>query len=372
MKKYLSILFILMIMVACGKNKTYDSYLLVGTYTAKESNGINVYQLNSATGETKFVEETELFNPSYLTVSKDGTRVYAISEGDSLSSCLTAYHFDKKTGALNLINSIKVGDGPCFVEVDDTNNLGITANYGAGSVTLFSINAEGSVDYLDELTFKGSSVDTVRQSKSYLHTVRISPDKRFLYATDLGADKIYRYLLENNESGQLTINKESLVEYDMPAGVGPRHLAFHPTESFLYVVTELSGDVISFAIDAEGKLVQQQIIRTDDNQAKGSADIHITPDAKFLYASNRLKGDGLSIFSIEEGTGKLEKIGYQNTGIHPRNFLILPNGKFLLVANRDSDNVEIYKIQENGLLLKSDDEIQISMPVCLQLISIED
>lgn len=369
-KKYLFILFLIMITVSCTKNKTFDSYLLVGTYTAKDSKGISLYEFNTTTGDAKFVNEVDLFNPSYLTVSKDGAFVYAISEGDSLSSYLTAYKFDKGNGALNLINSIKVGDGPCFVEVNEANNLGITADYGGGSLTFFSIAVDGSVSLLDQLFFEGNGPDSIRQSKSYLHTAKVSPDQKFIYATDLGADKIYRYSLIENDVNQLTIDKASVAEYDLPGGFGPRHIAFHPTENYLYLITELSGDVVSFVVNVDGGLTQRQVIKADDMNVKGSADIHISPDGKFLYASNRLKNDGLAIFSIEPGTGVLTRIGYQNTGIHPRNFLILPNGKSLLVANRDSDNVEMYTIKEDGLLQKTDKEIEISMPVCLQLISI--
>ena len=117
----------------------------------------------------------------------------------------------------------------------------------------------------------------------------------------------------------------------------------------------------------DGNLTPVQTIEADSLHAAGSADIHITPDGRFLYASNRLQGDGIAIFSIDQATGELTKVGYQLTGIHPRNFLITPDGKFLLCACRDSDLTQIFSIDpETGLLSDTGRSIASSKPVCLK------
>ena len=135
----------------------------------------------------------------------------------------------------------------------------------------------------------------------------------------------------------------------------------------------MSGAVIAFDYDSsKGNLTQIQSIQSDTLNAKGSADIHVTPDGKFLYASNRLKGDGLAIFSINQHDGKLTKVGYQETGVHPRNFVITPNGKFLLVASRDNNVIQVFLIDRNtGLLKNADRDIELDKPVCLKFASLQ-
>jgi 6-phosphogluconolactonase len=115
-----------------------------------------------------------------------------------------------------------------------------------------------------------------------------------------------------------------------------------------------------------------QTIASDTTGARGSADIHVSPDGRFLYASNRLNADGISIFSINTDNGLLTKVGYQLTAKHPRNFVITPNGKFLLLASRDENKIEVYEINnETGMLKNTNRNIYISKPVCIKLSSIE-
>lgn len=155
----------------------------------------------------------------------------------------------------------------------------------------------------------------------------------------------------------------------MKEGSGPRHTVFHPNQKWAYAITELSGEVMAFNYTGTS-LELFQTITADANQAQGSGDIQITPDGKFLYASNRLVDDGVAIFSIGED-GTLTDIGYVQTGIHPRNMAISPNGSFLLVACRDSNHIEVYSIDKStGLLSNTNQDISISMPVCLKFASI--
>lgn len=363
-------------LLACSKKANndkidYDSYLLVGTYTSGSSKGINVYQFNSETGDTKHITETEIFNPSFLTLSSDEQYVYAISEGDETTSKISAYKFDKKTASLSLINDQTSCTGPCFVAVDKSNKYLITADYGGGSISYSSIiNSSGGITPPIIKSFEGNSAHPERQTKSHVHNVVFSPDERFLFVNDLGTDKIYRFEVDKNAEADFLKQTEP-AEFNIEAGSGPRHTTFHPNGKYAYLLTEISGDVIAFDYDAgKGILSPIQSIKADTINAQGSADIHITPNGKYLYASNRLKGDGLAIFSIDQTSGLLTKIGYQETGIHPRNFMITPNGKFLLVANRDSNNIQIFEIEENGLLTNTNKNIELSMPVCIKMASI--
>ncbi len=197
-----------------------------------------------------------------------------------------------------------------------------------------------------------------------------SPDEKYLFANDLGTDKIHKF--DVNPGGQTNyLNAGVPADFKVADGSGPRHLEFHPNGKFAYLINEMSGAVIAFDYDNhKGYLIQTQSIQADTLNAKGSGDIHVTPDGKFLYASNRLKGDGLAIFSINQHDGKLTKVGYQETGIHPRNFVITPNGKFLLVASRDNNTIQVFLIdRKTGLLENTNKDIELDKPVCLKFVS---
>ena len=133
----------------------------------------------------------------------------------------------------------------------------------------------------------------------------------------------------------------------------------------MYVLTELGGNVLAYAYEG-GNLRLIQKVEADPLHASGSADIHFSPDGRFLYASNRLEGDGLAIFRQDRETGKLSWVGYQKTGIHPRNFAITPNGQLVLVACRDSDVIQVFRRNpESGLLKDTGKDIKIPRPVCV-------
>lgn len=348
-----------------------DMFLLVGTYTSDEgSKGIYVYKFNTETGKADSLSMAEVVNPSYLVVSSDEKFVYSVGENSDGNSAAHAFAFDKKKGVLNLLNSSSTeSSGPCYIEIDKAGKSVLTANYGGGSISSFQVKDDGTLSPTNlVLNFEGSGPDSTRQKNPHLHSIRFSPDERFLFATDLGTDKIYRYnAIGSVFEGQPALSEASLKEFSTPAAAGPRHFDFHPNGKYFYVLGELSGDVIVYDYD-EGDLKEKQVIATDSVEgSRGSADVHVSPDGKFLYASNRIKEDGVAIFSINQDDGTLTKVGYQPTGGHPRNFVITPNGKLLLVASRDDNVIQVFKIDnQTGLLTDTQQNISISKPVCLK------
>lgn len=354
---------------SCNHQKKEDMdsevFMYIGTYTAKDSEGIYAYKLDTKTGDTEFVSSTKMDNPSYLATSPNGKILFAASENnDRDRDAIQSYQIDPTTGKLTLLDSVLVeGVAPCNLMNTPNGDWIATANYTSGSVSLVRVNDFGMFD--DEvhvLQFEGSGPNQERQKQSHLHAVYASPDSLYLFANDLGGDKIYRFDNMND------LANSSVSEIDVKPGSGPRHTAFHPNGKWAYTITELSGEVIAFNY-TDGVLEEFQTIEADSLGAGGSADIQITPNGKYLYASNRLKGDGIALFSINQTSGQLEKIGYQATGIHPRNMAITPNGRFLLVACRDTDTVELYRIDsKTGLLKNINKDIQVSMPVFIRLV----
>ena len=348
-----------------------ELFLLVGTYTSDEgSKGIYLYRFNSETALSDSVNMVRVENPSYLTLSTDEKYVYAVGENDEGGSAVHAIALDKQSGSLTLINSQPTeSGGPCYITIDSKGKSVHTANYGGGSISSFQVNSDGGLTPATSvITFIGSGQDSIRQADPHLHSVIYSPDGKFLFAADLGTDKIYRFNVNDTPiEGEPAIKKSRLKEFSAPAGTGPRHFAFHPDGGrYLYLLGELSGEVIVYDYHS-GDLVPKQVIAADSVGARGSADIHLSPDGRFLYASNRLQADGIAIFSVDPDEGTLTKVGYQLTARHPRNFVITPNGRFLLVAGRDDNIIEVFAIDgETGLLTVTDQDIRISKPVCLK------
>lgn len=336
--------------------------MLVGTYTAGSSTGIYTFRFNEETGIATPLGHVKVPNPSYLTLSADGRFVYAVSEQSDSTAAIQAFSFDKEEGTLQLLNSRKTaGEAPCYVSTDGKRVL--TANYSGGSMSVFPLQQNGMLAEMDTL-YKGAATgtDSDRQATPHIHCACFSPDGNYIFATDFSADRILRYAVHPKEETPLPLSET----VDIAPGSGPRHLIFNPDGRYAYLINELSGRVIAFSY-ADGRLNQIQTIAADTLGARGSADIHLSPDGKYLYASNRLKADGIAIFEVNPTNGTLAKVAYQLTGIHPRNFNITPNGKYLLVACRDSNVIQVFERNANtGLLTDTKKSIQMDQPVCIQ------
>lgn len=348
-----------------------EHYMLIGTYTSNtESEGIYVYKLNLVDYTADSISMAEVSNPSYITISPDEKIVYSVGENGEEDSYVHSFSFDKDNGELLLLNSqLTHGSAPAYITLNTKGNNVFTANYGGGSISQFNISSDGTLSPLSNLfQFEGKSEDPIRQKQSHIHSVRYSPDGTFLFATDLGADKLYRYKTINSVfEGQSAILQNDSATYPVPSGTGPRHFDFHPNGLYFYLLGELSGEVIVYDYNM-GDLKQKQVILADSTHAKGSADIHISPNGRFLYTSHRLQNDGIAIFSIDPIDGTLKKVGYELTGKHPRNFVITPNGNHLLVACKDDNIIQVFEIdKETGLLTNTHQKIEIDSPVCIKL-----
>ncbi|MDR2791919.1 MAG: lactonase family protein [Tannerellaceae bacterium] len=346
-------------------------YLLVGTYTAAGSEGLYAYRFDEERGTAEYVSAAKVENPSYLTVTENGgkTCVYAVSENDEATSCLNMFTFDKAKGTFACIRSEKTeGGAPCYVVTDEACRLAVTANYGGGSLSIFPLSADGTPGKLSQLLrFEGRGSVKGRQDSPHLHCAAFSPEGKYLFATDLGTDRLYRFAVERIADSAY-VREDSRQEYRTADGAGPRHFTFHPSGKFMYLVNELGGTVTAYAY-ADGVLQALETLVCDSLHAGGSADIHLSPDGRFLYASNRLQGDGLSCFAVDGQTGRLRPVGYRPTVRHPRNFAFTPNGRFLLVAGRDDDCIQIFRVDPtDGSLHPTGNDLTVSRPVCLKFV----
>lgn len=351
-----------------------EKYMIVGTYDSPKSEGVYVYKFNSSDGTTKEVSHIKTPNASFVAVSPDEKFVYAVHEDAPKSGVggeIVAFSFNKSTGTLTYINKqASGGDHPCHVEVDKTGKWVFASNYSSGTLSVYPVNADGGLGKASTIQHYGSGKNEQRQKGPHVHGAIISKDNKWLFVTDLGIDKVMIYAFDA-ATGKLTPAKKPFSE--TIGGSGPRLITFHPNNKYAYVIEELTGTVMAYKYK-KGKLDLQQRISTlaeGDTRFAGSADIHISPDGKFLYASNRADVNTIAIYSIDK-KGKLTSQGFQSTlGKAPRNFSLDPTGKFLLAENMDSDEIVIFNRDENtGLLSNSGKRIAVGKPVCIKWISI--
>lgn len=362
-------------MVQAQDTKAKDYHLLIGSYTSKEnSDGIHVYRFNSESGKISSTPlATEAVNASYLAISKDTKNVYAVSESSGDRASVNAFSFNPVSGALTFLNSVpSEGDHPCYIAVDDKKKFVFIGNYSGGNLLSIPIGADGSLrSDVQNIKHKGSSVNKDRQDKPHVHSVVLSPDNRYLLVQDLGTDKINSYKVDVTKP-QALAPAEPPFTSTKPGG-GPRHLTFHPTGKYAYLILEMEAAVTAFDYK-NGALKEIQTItmlRPDFKGNVGAADIHVSPDGKFLYASNRGDANEIVIYSIDKN-GKLTTVGHQSIlGKTPRNFALDPTGNFLLSANQASNEVVIFKRdQKTGLLTPTGEKIAVEKPVCLKFVAV--
>lgn len=350
-----------------------EKFLLIGTYTSDSSDGIYVYKFNTVTGENSRVSSVKTSNPSYLAVSPDNKYVYAVNE-DAPGS-VTSFVFNKPNNRL-LQKNVQPSQGkhPCYITIDKTGKWVIVGNYSSGTLAVYPVNKDGSLGApTDSVQHEGSSVNTARQESAHVHSTVLNKNNKTLYVPDLGMDKVMLYNLDTKK-GKLKPFSTPFVITE--AGAGPRHLDIHPNGKFAYLMEELSGSISVYKIEKDGYLSLLQNISglpRDFNGDIGSADIHVSPDGKFLYCSNRGESNTIGILSIDQSTGELAWVDDQSTlGKTPRNFSIDPSGNFLLVANQNSDDIVIFKRdKETGLLTDTGKRIKVSKPVCLKWMNVQ-
>ena len=347
--------------------------MLVGTYTSGKSSGIYVYHFDSKTGAAQLVDSARTSNPSYIAVSPDQKFVYAVNEDaePGIGGKVTAFGFNKKTGRLTQLNQQRsMGNHPCYITVDKTGRWVIVGNYSSGTMAVLPVRKDGSLG--EAVTVKqheGHGENKERQEGPHVHATVLSPDNKTLLVPDLGIDKVMLYAFNANNG---SVKAKATPFAKLADGAGPRHLDFHPNGKWAYLIQEMAGVITAFTYK-KGMLQAFQSISTLPAGFSGSfssADIHVSPDGKFLYASNRDAVNDIAIYKIQPSDGRLSLVGHQSTlGKTPRNFNFDPSANFLLVANQRSDDIIIFRRNaQSGLLRDTGRKIDVGNPVCIKWI----
>lgn len=340
-------------------NERYHVY--VGTYGDEADEAIQLLEFNSKDGSlNKLAGAKGVKNPSYVTVNQAQDRLYAVSELEA--GQVVSFDVDLKTSKLTEINrQATKGNAPCYLTLDEEEQQLLTVNYGEGTTIVHHIAKGGSIGSESDLkTYED-------KDKSHPHTVVQIPSTNKYIVTDLGLTKLYLYELDYETSTLVLINEIDAVE-----GSGPRHIAIEPVLRRIYVVNEFNSRISVYSYDERVENLELiQEITTIPAGFDGDnycADIHIAHSKSILYASNR-GHHSIAVYKILED-GSLVALDHISTvGKWPRNFAILPNEEYMLVANEHTNSIVIMKIGPDGIPQPTGSEFAIQAPVCLQIVA---
>ncbi len=337
---------------------TYRCYF--GTDTSKgAAKGIYRATFNAGTGElTQMSLAAETEQPSFLAVGPAAARrmMYAVNES---GNALLTFRMEPQTGDLQRVGQVSSGTaGPCYVSIDATGHAAFSANYAGGGVSSYRIQPDGTlsapvdqVNYRDAAQYGTNGPMAARQDGPHPHCVTISPDNRFLVVCDLGHDRISIFEIDGPPA-KLETDEPHLFSNNRP-GSGPRHVAFHPNQRWVYSVNELDSTVDHYLWTATHASNAQALltlagppVTTIAPEFAGkstAAEIAISPNGYFLYVSNRGE-NSLVAFTIDQTTGALKELQRISCGGKtPRHFTIDPTGGWILCANQDGGGVTVFR-----------------------------
>lgn len=338
--------------------------IVVGSYQKKGEKAVQVLSFNLATLEFQIkTDATEINSPSFIIT--DGSYFFAVSE--EKDGLVVSYYYDKENCRLiELSKQSTCGDSPCYLLYDKEAQTLYTTNYMTGSIAVFPVNDKYEIDKCKQLiTHQGNSVNPQRQERAHTHSIDALPwSKDYKLVQDLGNDSLYLYHTECDGTLKLFRKVNTLL------GHGPRHITFHPNHKLVYVLSELSSTIDTYEFNEESinfSLIQSiSTLPVDYKGENTAADIHISHSGEFLLASNR-GHDSLAIYKILKD-GQLSLCNISGVGGNtPRNFAVLPED-IILIANQDSNKINVARLQENGHLEMTNHSYQMDVPVCIKQI----
>jgi 6-phosphogluconolactonase len=371
-RRLLSLALVALAAPAVGAPAVKPVTVYVGTYTDGTSRGIYRFSFDATTGTaTEPVLAVETRNPAFLALHPSGRFLYAVGEvsdfGSAKTGVVSAFAVDAKTGDLALLDQQpSEGAGSCHLVVDRTGSDVLVANYGGGSVAVLPIEPDGRLKPASSVrAHEGSGPNKERQERPHAHGIYLDAAQRFAFSPDLGADRVFVYRFDAAKGG---LEPHGAAPLD--PGSGPRHLAFHPSGKYVYVINELLSTITVFSYDAEeGSLAPIQTVSTLPTGFSGTswtAEVAVSPDGRFVYGSNRGE-DSLVVFRVDGATGRLTAVGHAPVGGKtPRHFTIDPTGRYILVGHQGSGTIAVLRLDPStGMPTLVRPPIKVDKPVCL-------
>jgi 6-phosphogluconolactonase len=294
-----------------------------------------------------------------LAVSPDKKRLYVGLRNEPYTA--VTFSLDARTGKLTLVGPGPLADSMAYIITDRSGKFLLSASYGGNKVTVNPIGPDGMVQPAQQ----------IMPTQPNAHCILPDPSNRYVLHTSLGGDLVYQEKFDA-KTGQLTPNDPPSIS--IKAKAGARHLVFSPNQKFVYLVDELDASIYVFPWDAKtGTLRKEVQVTTALPKGFGgrpwAADIHLTPDGKFLYASERTTST-LAAFRVDRRTGLLTSIDSYPTEKQPRAFNIDPAGRYLLSVGQLSNSLTAYAIDKaTGKLTKLRDYPMGKNPNWVEIVS---
>lgn len=352
--------------------------IYIGTFSERGSLGIYVYSLDRDKQRYDLLQTIlSKKSPSFIEVSPNGKLLFSVNrggfEGKDEWGSVTSFAINPGTGKLSLLkNQFSFGDSPCHVSVHPSGKFIFVSHYSGGNFVVLPVDEEGIIgEPTANIQMKGEGTVMPLQEQPHTHSVVPSKDGKFLYVSDLGLDKILIYKFDES-TGAVEPASQPFIR-TIP-GAGPRHLTFNPDGDLAFSAEEISSSICSYTVDTKSGGLQFVQRITALPQAfygdNSSADVHTSADGKYVYISNR-GYNGLAMFKVG-GNGTMKNIGYMPTiGDRPRNFLPDPKGAFMLVGNRDTDEINIFTIEKDGTLSDTNAYLPVPSPVCIKYLELQ-
>jgi 6-phosphogluconolactonase len=381
-------------------------YAYVGSWTKGPfgvggGGGLHVFSVDMSNGALTPVSRTtgpefENFNVGYMAVSPNGRFLYASNEvenydGKFSGGGMLTFAINPKDGSITHVSTQpSMGVYPAYVAIDKAGSRVIVANHGNydpsvrvvkkngvpeiekvwddGTVALFPVRQDGTLGPASDVAIleRTQSVDEYSQRSAHAHSVNFDPSNRIVFACDKGTDRVYTYRVDR-AAGTLTGGKT----FPTAPGVAPRHSSFHPRLPYVFVVNERESSLSSYRYDVntgDVNLVQTvPTIPASYTQRSSPADVHVHPNGKFVYSSNR-GHDSIAIFGIDEATGRMTLVDIVSTqGSTPRAFNFDPSGRYIFAANQGTNNVVTFAVAaDSGKLTPTGAKVEVPKPVCIQ------
>lgn len=325
--------------------------LLVGSYTDGASQGIYRYRFDSKAGhiDPTPLQVVKSVSPSWLVLSADQRQLFAVNE--TPNGQVSSFSVSAK-GEIKPLNQVaSQGDEPTHASLSRDQRYLFVANYAVkpdpgSSLVVIPLARDGKLKpVVQHARHQASGVNPERQASAHVHSLVLSPDGRHLYASDLGADKVFIYRYDG-ASADHPLTPAIPASVDLPPGSGPRHLLFDAKGRHAYLTLEMSAEVVMFDVQ-DGNLVERQrqpLAERQEAAAKAAGGLHLSADGRFLYVSNRGTSNEIVAFSVGKQDGQLTLLQRRSVeGDHPREFTLDPSDNFLLVANQKSNQIVVIR-----------------------------
>lgn len=345
---------------------TYTEPILFGTGEVFQGKGKGVSICAFEDGKITQINTIPVRNPSFVCVDEERKKLYAVNEMKEYQGAfgggITQISYDEKANMAIESDYNTAGTDPCHIIVSPDQSFVAVANFASGALTSFAVDGKGCLTGEKQVfQHEGSSVHPIRQRGPHAHSTIFAPDGKHLYVPDLGLDKVKAYTYAG---GVITPDPDA--DITVAPGSGPRFGEFSADGKHFYLINEIGSKVMHFAYE-NGQMIPKETIYTLPEDFTGDnicSDLHLTPDGKYLYASNR-GHDSVICCRVEED-GALTFLSRQSCGGRtPRNFVIDPTGKYVLIGNQDSDNITVFEIGEGGALTQVE-QCYWGSPVCLR------